>query len=47
MPLRGAAGAGGNVCEPGAGLALGFGDFAGGHVLGDVGAAFLAAARCR
>ena len=36
-----------DVGEPGAGLALGFGDLAGGHVLGDLGAAFLAAARCR
>jgi hypothetical protein len=31
----------GDVGEPGAGLALGFGDLAGGHVLGDVGPAFL------
>src|ERR1700741_3502109 len=31
----------GDVGEPGAGLALGLGDLAGGHVLGDVGAAFL------
>ena len=29
------------VGEPGAGLALGLGDLAGGHVFGDVGAAFL------
>ena len=34
-------GVGGDVGEPGAGLALGFGDLARGHVLGDVGAAFL------
>src|SRR6185295_19525975 len=31
----------GDVGEPGAGLALRFGDLAGGHVLGDVGPAFL------
>src|SRR5205085_11857068 len=31
----------GDVAEPGAGPALGFGDLAGGHVLGDVGPAFL------
>src|SRR6185503_6352099 len=34
----------GRFGEPGAGLALGFGDLAGGHLLGDLGAAFLAAA---